>query len=423
MRRKLVLSIISICLLLITGAVGTWAYVHYLEAYVTNLEFDAQSYGYASVSVDGLNFKEDLNLEDIQKAIVAKYNNYSFDSSGNLVNENGDSVTLTQEEINETYREIQFNPLTSTDGVNMKYVNSSGTSSTVSASSGMYVEFDLYFKSEVENSFTLYFNTEANNTDLNEQTVKISSEPIIVNSNSAFRLENGFSSYDPLTGIKTNYEADENTLSLSARDAMRFSTTVDDVTKIYEPNLGLGSYATNLESDSYNNNFRAYTARYDSTKNASFTYIKNYGHEYNALDYEELPSTYQAFEEMDSLTVTSFETLGQVKKVNFNFWLEGYDADCFQPLIGNYIKISLSFRGSDTVETYRINYVDDETTYQIEYLNSAIVTGNTPLFLTKPGYVLDGWYKDANYTEQFDFKEIITFNNQTRNAYAKWSRI
>ena len=421
MKKKLIICIITLSLLIVTLVTSTWAYINYLEAYVSNIQFEAQSDGYAYMSVDGVNYSLDLGLEDIKKAVVAKYYNYEFDSTGSFVDTAGNQVSLKDKQIDLAYKRIQFSPLTSSDGINMKYVNSSGETSSISASSGMYVSFDLYFKSIVDEDFNLYFNTDDINTDLNESVVKITSEESLVNS-SNFSLTNGFSCYNFTNGDIINY-GNESELTIKAADAIRFSTTIEDKTKIYEPNLGLGSYATDLDSDLYSGNFKTYSSRFDSDKNAAFTYTKNYGYEYEPLAYEDMPNTYQSFEEMDSLEIVSFSAKDEVKMVNFNFWLEGYDADCFQAITGSVVKILLSFRGSNTLETYTINYHDEEEISSIEYINSAIKTGNTPLFPVKKGYVFEGWYSDNSYQTEFDFDEVIVINNQVRNAYAKWRKI
>ncbi len=358
---------------------------------------------FALMSVDGVNFKQDLSYEDIQKAIVKKIT----------------EEDLTEEEIDEVYNSITLSPVSSLNGKDMYYYNLNGEKSKVELSTKMYISFDIYFKSNFDEAFTLYFNTDDINTDLNEQVTKINSTSTLVNSKNQV-LKHNFSYYNSL-GEKVNVEPNGEELEIYAKDAIRFSTEVDGKVKIYEPNLGLGSYATTINSDEYSGIYKPYLSRYDSAKNASFTYVQNEGFGGKALEYADLPHIYQGFEEVEALEITSFNYYQETKKVTFTFWLEGFDADCIDAIIDNMLEISLSFRGSTNLETYRIRYHNNSQVEEVEYINSPLRSGNNPLFITRHGYRFGGWYEDEACTIEFNFN--LSSLLPVRNAYLNWIKI
>lgn len=414
MRRKLIITFISISFLILAVGTTTWAYVNNLYSDVSNIEITAQGDIFTEMSVDGINYSDDLNLSDLHKAIVMKYQDLKI-KDNQLVNSNGKQ--FTNEDISEVISSMKFSPISSLDGKNMFRVNNNGQQIPVSASSGFYICFDIYFRSKVDKKYTLYFNTEAMNIDGAQSVVNIKSQSInLKNSN----LDCGFNYYDKKTGDILQYNTNDD-LMINAADAMRFSTEVDNVVKIYEPNLGLGSYATDLRSKDYGPYINI-ASRFDGTKNAQFSYINNQGKDYGVLSYENIPNSYQGFDEIESLTVTDFNYQSEVKKVTFRMWLEGYDSDCFQPIIGESIVASLSFRSTNVLDEYTINYFNDSTINSVNYLNSRLLSHIPPIPF-KNGYSFQGWYKEPNYQNLFDFNEIVVLENQIRNAYAKWQLI
>lgn len=414
-KRKLIITAVSALLLIFLVSVSLYGYVNNRFADVGNISITAKTDSTAVMSVDGVNYSEDLSLNQIKKAIVAKYQNFTFDSEGKFVNSEGSTIELSEDEVNEYLTGIEYAALTTTDGKNFFVEGKDGTRVYTNAQSGKYISFDLYFKSNRDYPFTLIFNTKRASTDGLSPETRIYGDPVNIGN---CNLNGGYFSYNPVTGESVSYEATSELL-VNPADSMRFSTTVDNQTKLYEPNIGLGSYATNIVSDDYES-LGSQASRFDSEKNAGITYLRELGHNYLIHDYNDMPKAYQGFETVDAHIITNFEQRDEVKKVTFAFWCEGWDADCFQPIVGLPISVSLAFTGTDVIQKHTINYIDGENTNSIDYLVSNLYPSVTPYLPYKPGYIFEGWYTDINYNNLFDFSEGVTSLNQVRDAYAKW---
>lgn len=419
MRSKLVLTSIAIALLIITVVSSTYAsYLTGLTAYVGNAEINLYSDNYTQISIDGYHFTENLTNEDVFKGIVAKYKGYTFNSDGNFV-DGINVIEATSDFVKSEIENITLDPVTTNDGIKFYDVAYDGSIDNVSVKRGSYLSFDLYFKSMVDREFDLCFNTNANNYDLDKNTVKISADDVYINE-SSFALNYNFNTFDEFGNINV-HQKDENDLKLNPSDAVRFSTVVGEKAKIYEPNIGLGSVPTKLDSDLYEGEYKALAARFDGNKNASFSYAKNGGASFEAYSYESMPVTYQGFDSIDALTIVGFEHKDQIEMVNFNFWLEGWDADCFEPIIGKQVSISLSFRGMENMDYYTINYHDGDDVKSVRYLKSNLLNSIPKSILYKENQKFLGWYLEDNETE-FDFK-ALEYVGQVQDVYAKWQNI
>ena len=417
MRRKLIVLSLSVILLIGTAVTATYAaYLQGLSASVGNLEMNLYTDNYSLVSIDGVNFKENLSKDEIYKAVVAAYKGYSVGADGKFYN-GINEVKTSDNFVSEQLKKLSLSPITSGDGKSFKRVSYSGINQSVDIASGAYVSLDLYFKANVDTPFELCFNTKANNYDASSQITAIKSNDIELNANHAFGLKSGFSSYDKLGNI-SYYKKDVEDFKINPSDAMRFSTVVEGETKIYEPSIGIGSYATTLNSELYDSTYKSIASRFDSTKNAAFTYSINQGASFSPISYEECPSSYQDFDSLDALKIVSFSQKGEIKKVKFNFWLEGWDADCFEGIQGSNINISLSFRGMQSIDSYTINYHDGDNVTSIKYLRSALldtVPYNIPY---REGKKFMGWYLEESFDTLFDQKVLST--DQLGDVYAKW---
>lgn len=417
MRRKLIVLSLSVILLIGTAVTATYAaYLQGLSASVGDLEMNLYTDNYSLVSIDGVNFKENLSKDEIYKAVVAAYKGYSVGADGKFYN-GINEVKTSDNFVNEELKKLSLSPITSGDGKSFKSVSYSGINQSVDIASGAYVSLDLYFKANVDTPFELCFNTKANNYDASSQITAIKSDAIELNANYAFGLKSGFSSYDELGNI-SYYKKDVKGFKINPSDAMRFSTVVEGEAKIYEPSIGIGSYATTLNSELYDSTYKSIASRFDSTKNASYTYSINQGASFSPISYEECPSSYQDFDSLDALKIVSFSQKGEIKKVKFNFWLEGWDADCFEGIQGSNINISLSFRGMQSIDSYTINYHDGDNVTSIKYLRSALldtVPYNIPY---REGKKFMGWYLEESFDTLFDQKVLST--DHLGDVYAKW---
>ena len=417
MRRKIIILSLSIILLLGTAVTATYAvYIQGLSASVSNLEMSMSKDNYSLVSIDGENFSDNLTENDIYKAVVAKTKGYRIGSDGKFYN--GINLVETSDSfVNDELKKISFSPITSSDGISFQRVSYSGINQSVDIASGSYVSFDLYFKSNIDEAFELCFNTEANNYDLSSQVMNITSDEVELNSNHAFSLKSGFEAYDA-DGNTEYFKKNVSGYKIRPSDAMRFSTIVESTSKIYEPSLGIGSYATSLNSDLYDSPYKSIAAGFDSKKNASYTYSINQGASFNPISYDNCPLSYQNFDTLDALKIVSFSQKNEIKKVTFNFWLEGWDADCFEGIQGANIKISLSFRGMKHIDSYTINYHDGDNVTSTKYLFSALLNTVPYNIPYKEGMKFMGWYLEDSFDTLFDQNALML--NQVRDVYAKW---
>jgi hypothetical protein len=137
-------------------------------------------------------------------------------------------------------------------------------------------------------------------------------------------------------------------IAVNPADAIRLGIKVhdkDETTLIYEPNLGLGSYAIEGEDvldDDYDIN-------YDPTENAMLTYFNNLN-EYKLAPLKEVEKEfYKNTKKFDDKTIisnfnvkednTGYEDI----KLTLSLWLEGYDADYFVGVDIKNIKMYLNF--------------------------------------------------------------------------------
>ena len=435
--RKIYLSCVSLIVLLVTSVSATFAWnIANWRVYVDTMEVNISQGEGILISIDNQNFKSKISESDIKKAIVLKSLGYSY-LDGILVDKDNSRVDLKEDEIETKFNQIEIQTVSSLDGTSFKDYNGNNCDAT----SAKYISFDLYFTTEdqdtdydedgnlITDGATVYFNYSDLNYDESNQKIvntSITSTKITTTKDTtkANYLKSGLTTFD-LNGNSVEYASGADDFTLYAADATRFSTTVENATKIYELNLGHGSYATDLDSSLYKDSSMYYKASsLDKTKSASFTYLKglNGGHDVDKakLSLEEVPETYKDFYSLESDKVLDLKK-GEKKRVSFNFWIEGRDADCFDAIVGSSFKINLSFttkaytmyerlktinyHDGDNIKTY--NYYDFKKNFDI-YL---------PLSSDKK---FMGWFVDQSYQSLFDFNSIIDSLDTTYDVYALW---
>jgi hypothetical protein len=117
---------------------------------------------------------------------------------------------------------------------------------------------------------------------------------------------------------------------------------------IFEPSLGLGSYALNNYIDTNDSNYY----KYDPNKNAMFTYFNNLNEAQlkplentDAFDYTKdvyrngLKDDISLGEIIPNDTSSAYTTL----KFTISVWLEGYDADYIVGMYNTSLKMYLNF--------------------------------------------------------------------------------
>ncbi len=358
--RKILLSCISALFVLSTAATSTYAWFQLnSEAWLSDVNLDVNQDKGILISIDNKNYSQKIDSLDIMKAIVAKKNNYALVDG---VFKDGDVVVDRQTFLDE-YKLMTLNSVTSLNGTTFKNVfEYNNTNQEIDLSdpnlNNHYYEFDLYFTVTTTGK-----NPTENENGLEDVTIMFLNETKSLSANGTLNKTAITSDFEEVTLLNklTTYKYVDDVLeivnkngndkiSVSTADAMRFSTTTyneEEKTKIYELNSGLGSYATTMASGDQN-----YDPKYDSSLNAGYTYLKNINNHYTSIlpmDYDLLPKTYKTLDEdADSqiVDVCKYDVNTQTyskQKVTFRIWLEGYDADCFNGMGQESVKIQLSF--------------------------------------------------------------------------------
>lgn len=160
--RKTIMGVCALTCTAVTFTTATYAWwKNYTNATVQGLNITANSGLGFMVSVDGVNYKNDLTAEEIYGAMLVRYSpkefgfnpvdgklytltaNPVFDENKNLT---GYTYELDQpastQTIAEAIKNIELMPLTSLDGVGITDLYNS----TATAESGRFIEFQVYFK-------------------------------------------------------------------------------------------------------------------------------------------------------------------------------------------------------------------------------------------------------------------------------------
>lgn len=428
--RKIILLMVSIITLFITSIAATYAWMSVnLATYVTNLQLTVHAGNGISISKDGINFSSKITEEEAKEALVVKYLGYSYNDLGKIVNKNKEEVNLTSEDINKHFKQLAFKPVTTLNGKD--FYSDKYNLTRVNETSGNYISLDLYFKATVVQSepVSVFFNTSNFNYDGDGNMIRkfgISGEEKVSSSDitkTDFLISN-LTTVDP-SGAAIEYQRGYVGLAINGANAMRFTTKIDDTIKFYEPYMGLGSYATNLDSGIYTNMYKQ-ASMYDASKNAAFTYVNNQKDDQNKfdpLDYEDIPNTFKGFDSLEATKICDLDTTEEKKvtKVTFTFWLEGWDADCFDTIISSALSISLSFTANQVSlfeQLKKVRYHNGEEVVTRNYFDYEDVK-DIYLPQTTSDKKFIGWYNN-DYTERFDFSILTDTTQSEFDLYANW---
>ena len=333
--RKLILSVLSLVAVVICFAATTYAWFDVnSEANVTGFDFTAISGEGFLVSVDGVNYSNDLTTKQMQMAMIQGYNpsRYTIENN-NLYQIFGDNkVAVSDAEINEIVnKNLLLYPVTSKDGIN--FTNLVGT--PIYNTSGKFIEFSIYFKAasdvaEDNYEYDIYVCGDDITLDSGVTQQKTIVESVSVDT---IALLSNMTLYDGTPSGKTiGPELSQNYINVYTSNALRFSindTSQEDKVLLYEltNESDLGSYATN-----YNGDDPELNKLYNSKYNAGFTYYNNLRpySQLTAMNYENKPKTIRTLQ--DDVIITSVKSGSDPKLLTFRFWLEGWDADCFDGL-------------------------------------------------------------------------------------------
>ena len=387
--RKLILGVATTGLVAVTLAATTYAWYKLGNAAFTkDFEFNASTTEGFVVSVDGINFKQKLSEEDMIKAMIVgkSPSNFKFDEKGNLLDLRNNNLILEGNNLLIVYQSvISLEPVTSKDGKTIKGL-SGGTINDTNESSSKYAYFDLYFRtvaaSENENyTYDIYLdglgyddghvsagatsiwsdkatnvNLVANMTTYNKTYNKGEVAQVYTSNASRFSVQDlGFIKTETIE--EPVYDEEDPTLVIETKTVTRTTTTkADGEAKVYElsenSEYDLGSFATDYNSATdtrtgiTNEEKQRLDKLYNSSYNAMYTYYNNIKTEdtlENKLPHfdTDLPQTIRSLTTFDEsgVKINTKEVVatiksGEVTKVAFRFWIEGWDGDCFDGLPG-----------------------------------------------------------------------------------------
>lgn len=167
------------------------------------------------------------------------------------------------------------------------------------------------------------------------------------------------------------------------------ATTVEnetaDTSKIYEyvDSNDNGSYATNYNNNGskaktldelsvtdtstvltddnnklynafYNPMFTYYNSRKNADQIKTMSYDEDFLKNIQRVSYDETTDTVTGLDGDSKYYFTTVESGKGIKKVNFRFWLEGWDADCFDGIFSS-IKVNLLFQAYDPNKKQKVN--------------------------------------------------------------------
>lgn len=340
MRRKIIIWSSTLLLLIACITTSTYAWFQMNnDAFVSDFDFNFDSDEGILISVDDVNYKESINNEDLIKAIVKEGFNYSYNDKGKLIDTEGNDIENNK--LLELFNQIKLKPVTSLDGISFNdYYGEERKASSLE-----YYSFEIYVK---------LFDSTLSTPDTLDVVFK--DDTSIKSQAVDYLYYNDFYTYDKTTFNKVAHspklieEAKEDgsvvakrpTVLVNACDAVRFSTITNNTSKIYELNEGLGSYATDIDSDIEANKE---LAKYDANKNAGFTLLNaSLAKPLSKMEYNKMPKTFNNITDSNAKVLATLNKEDQYKaKVKINFWLEGYDADCFNGIGSSKITTKFTF--------------------------------------------------------------------------------
>jgi len=349
LRIKIFISIMTLLLVLTTFSTTTYAWFKInSQASVEGFDFTVVGGEGFLVSLDGKTYRNDLKKNDILNKIIENYDKEKY-----VVNDGKLCYVASGQELNNSQREkiledeIQMLPLTSTDGITLKDLNNS----VASTKSGRYYEFSVYFKAtsnkqEDDMTYNIY---------LNDRTTKLTDGEIVnptsIKSEDATEviLRAPMNTFNADGSVKSLLEDDA--IKVYSSNALRFSTQdtslESPLANIYElsddSEYEYGSYASDYDGEDVE-----LKKLYSKDLSAMYTYRNNLLGMDTLADllpsYNSLPKTIRSLEDENPI-ITTVSSGSEAKLVTFRFWLEGWDADCFDGLAKS-INVNLTFKAS-----------------------------------------------------------------------------
>lgn len=386
--KKLIIGISTLGLLVMTLVSATYAWFEINErATVENFRFEVHGGSGFLVSIDNVNWSNDLKIDQLQKAMLVGLDSSKFEIADDgtetlyYINPDGTKVDHTDRVAEHVASFIKLLPTTSLDGRSL--VDNYGSPSN--SSLGRFIQFNVYFRasSRLESDNFTY------NIYLNDKEAKLDNDIVLEPTTiTSIRTDVGLAAdmkamvYDETTGEKvpTSLLRSENaSIPVYSSNALRLSITENDYyeelgtdlegnpivtnsgyklaeyadpnekpTKIFEINdtvngkYDLGSYATNYSGAEDTEDYILYNSEY----NAMYTYYNNLKPTAKLtsklLSYDTVKNMGVIRDLSTHKTIVTVKSGGPAKLVTFRIWLEGWDADCFDGLKES-IQMKLTF--------------------------------------------------------------------------------
>lgn len=397
--RKTFISIMAMLMVAVTFVTTTYAWFKInSSANISGFDFEVTGGEGFLVSIDNSenSYTNNLSRKKILQSILLSYQkdktasekifgyyvyeegelyraNDKYDSEGNVEVVRGDMLS-EEDMLKEVSSLIQLLPQTSADGIEM--YDQFGAKTSVSK--GVFLEFSVYFKAasnsvEENRAYDIYLNYEDKIQDDGSVIpgTSISSVPTKVNLAAEMTYNDGilprgteitvytsnamrFSAHDVTSGNSIIYEysnqsalefgsyaTDYNMAKWAAGDFNPYKTDynicanlTDDQVKAREEYFNTLTEEEKLELDKL----------YNHSSNAMFTYYRNLKNfdvvGFEPLTFEDRLRSYRDLSKAP--LITTVETGGDAKLVTFRFWIEGWDADCFDGLKDS-VNVSLTF--------------------------------------------------------------------------------
>jgi len=386
--RKLVLGCVTVGFLATTLAATTYAWYKLGNAaFAESFEFNASTTEGFLVSIDGVNYKHKLSTEDMLKAMLYKFSPTNFVLEDGEIRYTKENKILTSDQVKEAYAQnILLSPLTSLDGITITNLNKT----EVSSLDGKFGEVELYFKcvsddmietvdtngntvKKPSQKFEIYLDgndyddghNKAGKTDVwsgvvtpvklmknkimtyldkdlnivNKMGTELSNTPdsmVEVYTSNAFRFSTQDLGYE-IEVEEDLYEDEEDPTKVTGTRKVKSSTKANlKESYIYEISreeaYNLGSYATSYNLNS-TQNFTELDRLYNASYNAMFVYYNSVKESDPLTDL--LPNTHpDTITDLSTKQIVTTVESGQITKVLLKFWIEGWDADCFDGLPG-----------------------------------------------------------------------------------------
>lgn len=309
--RKLVISIITASLLIISFITSTFAFIVIsVESGVDEFEFNIEGYDGLLISTDGINFKQDITSKKFKELIAGAEDDFdSLEFTGVTLKHNASKELVLDNNV------AQFS----------KDTISNGSHSMIDATANIdYIVFDLWLKAEVsDKTHPNYILKMTDNTSIDSEDYTI-------------KLNNSLSTIDK------DYISGEN-LVVNPANSMRLGISNAGVFTTYECNAP-SNRATDLGSSAIENGVGVN----DPTKNAMYTYYNNIHplHPFESAAEEDL----EGFSNIeDSYTENAIDAFTysndgyNVIKLTVYIWLEGWDADYLATIPTSKINVNLEF--------------------------------------------------------------------------------